>query len=98
MTELELLKNPITIHCDYQSSIVLAKIPVVHQRSKYIDIKFQFICDEINKRLILLEYIETEKNVADVSIKLMIGIKLNTFRKILVIHLILTTRKKKSNH
>ena len=37
------LKSPTTIHCDNQSSIILAKHPVVHQRSKHIDIKFQFI-------------------------------------------------------
>ena len=47
MTELESLKNPTTIHCDNQSCIVLAKNPVIHQRSKHIDIKFQFIRDEI---------------------------------------------------
>ena len=61
MMELESLKNPTAIHCDNQSSIVLAKDQVVHQRSKHIDIKFQFIRDEIDKGPILLEYIETEK-------------------------------------
>ena len=83
MMELELLKNPTTIHCDNQSSIVLAKKIVVHQRSKQIDIKFQFISDEINKGLMLLEYTETEKNGADVFMKPMTGIELNTFRKII---------------
>ena len=79
MTELESLKNPTTIHCDNQSSIVLAKNPVVHQRSKHIDIKFQFIHDEINRGSLLLEYIETEKNVADIFMKPITGIKLNTY-------------------
>ena len=54
---------------------------VVRQRSKHIDLKFQFICDEMNKGSILLE---TEKNVADVFTKPMTGIRLNTFRKIIV--------------
>ena len=35
MTEIESLKNPRTIHCDNQSSIVLPKNPVVHQRLKH---------------------------------------------------------------
>ena len=61
MTELESCKNSTTIHWDNQSSIVLAKNPVVHQRSKHIDIKFQFIHDEINKGPILLDYIEREQ-------------------------------------
>ena len=84
MTELESLKHPTTIHYDNQSRIVLAKNPVVLQRSKHINIKFQFICDEINIGSIVLESIETEKNVADVFRKPMTGIKLNTFRKIIV--------------
>ena len=90
MTELESLKNPPTIHCDNQSSIVLEKKTVVHQRSKHIDTKFHFIRDEINKRSILLEYIETEKNVADVFTKPMTGIELNIFRKIIVCNWFLT--------
>ena len=75
MTELASLKNPPTIHCDNQSSIVLEKNLVV-QTSRRIDIKFQFLRDEINKGSILLEYIETEKNVADVFTKLMTGYKI----------------------
>ena len=56
---------------------------LIHQRSKHIDLKFQFIRDEINKGSIVLESIETEKNVANVFMKPMTGIKLNTFRKII---------------
>ena len=83
MMELESLKNPTTIHCDNPSSIVLVKNPLIYQKSKYIDIKFQFICNEINKGLILLKYIETEKNVANMFTKPMTRIKLKTFRKII---------------
>ena len=82
MKESELLKNPTTIHYDNQSSIVLAKNPVVPQRSKHwyeISVYMWW-----NKGLILLEFIETEKNVADVFTKPMTGIKLNNFRKIIV--------------
>ena len=82
--EIESLKHPTTIHCDNPFSIVLAKYPVVHQRSKHIDIKFQFIRDEINKESILFEYTETEENVADMFMKLMTEIKLNTLRKVIV--------------
>ena len=84
MTDFTSLINPPTIHCDNQSSIVLAKNPVVHQRSKHIDIKFQFIRDEINKRSIILEYNEIEKNIADIFTNPITGIKLNTFTKIIV--------------
>ena len=91
MMEPESVKHPTTIHCDNQSRIVLAKSPVIHQRSKHIDIKFQFIHDEINQRSILLKYMETEKNVADVFTKPMIRIRLNTFRKVIVGNWFLTS-------
>ena len=60
VTELGSLKHP-TIHWDNQSSTVLTKKPVIHQISIHIDIKFQFIPNEINKGCNLLIYIETEK-------------------------------------
>ena len=66
------------------------KKTVIYQRLKHINIKFQFIHDEINKRSILLEYIETKKNVADMFMKPMAGIELNTFRKIIAGNWVLT--------
>ena len=47
MMEPEPLEYLTTIHCDNQLSIILTKNPIIHQRLKHIDIKFQFICDEI---------------------------------------------------
>ena len=46
--------------------------------------------DEINKESILLEYIETEKNVGNESTKPMRGLKLSIFRKIVVGNWVLT--------
>ena len=61
---------PTTIYCYNQPSILLAKNPLIHQRSKHIDIKYQFIRDEIKKKPIQLQYIESERNVADIFTKL----------------------------
>ena len=46
VTELESLKHPTTIYCDSQSSIILAK-NWSSIKNQNIDIKFQFICEEI---------------------------------------------------
>ena len=46
--------------------------------------KYQFLHDEINEGFILLKHIDTEKNVADLSIKPMTRLKLNTFRKVIL--------------
>ena len=55
----------------------MANKPVIYQRSKHIDIKFRFMCDEMNNGSILLEYIVNRENVADVFTKPMTGIELN---------------------
>ena len=81
VVESGVVNNPVTIYCDNQSSILLAKNPIIHQRSKHIDIKYQFIRDEIKKGSILLKYIESEKNIADLFTKPWNKIKLNTFQK-----------------
>ena len=64
--------------------------PVLSIKDQNIDIKFQFIHNEINKGSILLAYIETKKNVSNVFMKPMTGIKLNTFRKFIVGNWVLT--------
>ena len=35
--------NPVSLYCDNQGAIALAKNPVQHQRSKHIDIRYHFI-------------------------------------------------------
>ena len=55
VTKLESFKQSTTIYSDNQSSIVSEKKTVIHQRSKHLDIRFQFIREEINKGSILLE-------------------------------------------
>ena len=52
-----------------QSVIALAKNPVLHQRTKHIDIKYHFIRVEVQKGYILLKYIPSEQNLADMFIK-----------------------------
>ena len=75
---------PTTIYCDNQPSILLAENPLIHQRSKHIDIKYQFIRDEIKKNTIKVQYIQSENNVADVFTKPMTKLKLSNFIKMIV--------------
>eukprot|EP00253_Pinus_taeda_P025920 PITA_25920 len=58
--------RPTTIHCDNQSCIKLTKNPVFHDRSKYIDIRYHFIRDYVQKGAVKLECISTNEQVADV--------------------------------
>ena len=42
----------ITIHVDNQSSIAMGKTGEFHKRSKHIDVKFHFVRDQIDQKLI----------------------------------------------
>jgi hypothetical protein len=58
--------NSICVHCDSQSAIHLAKNQnTFHRRTKHIDVKYNFIRDEIEKGRVLLDKIATEDNPVD---------------------------------
>ncbi|GAV57175.1 hypothetical protein CFOL_v3_00713, partial [Cephalotus follicularis] len=56
----------VSIKCDNTSSICLAKNPVHHSRTKHIDIRYHFLREHVESGDIVLEYIPTEKQVADI--------------------------------
>ena len=60
---------PIVIHCDNQSCIRLSENPVFHDRSKHIEIRYHFIRDYVQRGAVLLRYISTDEQVADILTK-----------------------------
>nr|KYP40500.1 Copia protein [Cajanus cajan] len=59
----------IVIRVDNKSAIELAKNPVNHGRSKHIDVRFHFIREQIKKRKVELEHVESRAQAADVFTK-----------------------------
>ncbi|GJW18886.1 putative ribonuclease H-like domain-containing protein [Tanacetum coccineum] len=57
------------IHIDNESTISVIKNPVAHSRTKHIEIRFHFIRDCYEKRLIEVIKIHTYSNVADLLTK-----------------------------
>ncbi|WVZ79226.1 hypothetical protein U9M48_026830 [Paspalum notatum var. saurae] len=57
------------LRVDNKSAIELAKNPVLHDRSKHIDIRFHFIRDCVNGGRIVLGYVETGQQLADILTK-----------------------------
>ena len=51
---------------DNQPAIALAKNHVLHDRSKHIDIKFHFLWDCIDGGQIVIEFVETGRQLADI--------------------------------
>ena len=72
-------KEPIRINGDNQGSLLLAKNPVINERSKHIDIKHHFIREKYDDGTIDLTYVPTNDNIADLMTKPMSKGKLNYF-------------------
>ena len=61
--------HPPALMVDNQPAIVLAKNSVLHDRSKHIDIKFHFLRDYIDGGQIVIEFMETGRQLTDVLTK-----------------------------
>ena len=61
--------DPTVIHCDNQSFIKLSVNPVFHDRSKHIDIRYHHIRYCVQRKIMLLRYIPTEDQDADILTK-----------------------------
>ncbi|KAH9792467.1 hypothetical protein KPL71_004134 [Citrus sinensis] len=59
----------IPIKCDNTSAINLSKNPIQHSRTKHIEIRHYFLRDHVQKGDIALEFISTEKQLADIFTK-----------------------------
>ena len=58
-----------TLHCDSQSAIMLAKNPVFHAKTKHIAVKYHFIRDVLQDKLMELVKVHTDDNPADLLTK-----------------------------
>ncbi|CAN1787409.1 Copia protein [Linum perenne] len=57
------------LFCDNTSAINMTKNPILHSRTKNIDIRHHFICELIQKGDIVLNYVPTEDQLADILTK-----------------------------
>ncbi|CAL8176432.1 unnamed protein product [Prunus armeniaca] len=71
--------RPTIVHCDSSSAIKLAKNPVMHERSKHIDVRFHFLHDLIKAGTVEMVHCNSQEQIADVMTK---PLKLDTFVKL----------------
>jgi hypothetical protein len=68
-----------TIFCDNSSAIKLSKNPVMHGRSKHIDIKFHFLRDLTREETVELVHCSTQEQLSNIMTK---PLKLEVFLKL----------------
>jgi len=69
LTELGFSQDGYQLFCDSQSAIHLAKNASFHSRSKHIDVRYNWIRDVLEKRMLRLEKIHTDENGSDMLTK-----------------------------
>ncbi|XP_042059319.1 secreted RxLR effector protein 161-like [Salvia splendens] len=78
LSELKFLKHVPALYSDSQSAIQLCKNPVLHDRTKHIDVRFHFLRDVVEKQEIMLHKVHTDNNPADMGTKCLPADKLLT--------------------
>lgn len=58
-----------TLYIDNQSTLELIKNPVLHKRSKHIDVQYHYIREQYDKKVFQLKYINTKEQPADILTK-----------------------------
>ena len=69
LEEYKVKQDVMTLYCDNISAINISKNPVQHSKTKHIEIRHHFIRELVEEKKIVLEYISTDKQIADIFTK-----------------------------
>jgi hypothetical protein len=68
---------------DNQPAIALAKNPVLHDRSKHIDVKFHFLRDCVDGGHLVIEFVDSGRQLADNLTKSLGRLRFSELRKMI---------------
>ncbi|KAL3024667.1 hypothetical protein AAZX31_04G137700 [Glycine max] len=79
LKEYNVEQDVMTLYCDNLSAINISKNPVQHSRTKHIDIRHHYIRELVDDKVITLEHVDTEEQIADIFTK---ALDANQFEKL----------------
>ena len=71
--------EPLGLNCDNQGVIALTKDNKFHSQMKHIDLWFHFIREAVEDNKLLITYVPTKENVADIFTKAQVRPKFEGF-------------------
>jgi hypothetical protein len=71
MRDYDVTYKSVPLMCSSSSAICLAQNPVLHGRAKHIKVRYHFLRDDVEKGDIVMKYIDTKRQLADIFTKLL---------------------------
>ena len=71
------------VYCDNSSAIDISKNHVQHSKTEHIEIRYHFIRDLVERKIVCFEYIPTESQNADIFTKSLDRSKFETLRQVI---------------
>lgn len=63
------MSEPVTINCDNTSAINISKNPILHARTKHIELKYHFLRERVQDKEVKMEYVKSKDQLADIFTK-----------------------------
>ena len=83
LTYYGISQDTMVVYCDNSSAIDISKNPIQHSKIKHIEIRYHFIRDLIERRIVCLKYIPTKRQNADIFTKPLDRSKFETLRQVI---------------
>ena len=81
LTDYGISQDTMVVYCDNSSAIDISKNLIQHSKTKHIEIRYHFIRDLVERKIVCLEYIPTERQMPISSPNLLIEVSLRLFIK-----------------
>ena len=83
LTDYGISQDTMVVYCDNSNAIDISKNPIQHSKIKHIEIRYHFIRDLVERKIVCLEYIPTECQNADIFTKPLDRSKSETFHQVI---------------
>ena len=83
LSDYEISQDTMVVYCDNSSSIDISKNLAQHSKTKNIEIRYHFIRDLVERKIVVFEYIPTERQNVDIFTKPLDKSKFETLRQVI---------------
>ena len=85
LSDYGISQDTMVVYCDNSSTIDISKNLVQQSKTKHIEIKYHFIRDLVEGKIVALEYIPIERQNANIFTKPLDKSKFKTLRQVIVV-------------